>query len=91
MSLVERANLMTMRHRIRRLTRKTMGFSRKAQSHAHAVAVNFMAINFMMHHGALTEWYGKVTTLAMAAGLERRIWSMPEVAERMDGSYHAAA
>lgn len=88
-SLVERANL-TMRHRMRRLTRKTMGFSRKAENHAHAVGPNFLASNFVMPHATLTERYGLPTTPAMATELEDRPWTFLEVA-RMDWSYRVAA
>ena len=40
-SYVERANL-TMRMSMRRFTRLTNGFSKKAENHAHAVAIHFM-------------------------------------------------
>lgn len=89
-SRVERANL-TMRHRMRRLTRKTMGFSRKAENHAHAaVGLNFLASNFVMPHATLTERYGLPTTPVMAAELEGP-WTFLEVVRRMDGSYRVAA
>ena len=80
-----------MRACMRRFTRKSMGFSRKAENHAHAVDLNFMASNFVMPHHTPTQRYGEPTTPAMAAGLEQRVWSMLEVAERMDGSYRIAA
>ena len=89
-SLVERANL-TMRHRMRRFTRQSMGFSRKAANHVHAVDLNFMASNFVMPHRTLTERRGEPTTPAMAAGLERRVWSMLDVTRRMDETALIAA
>ena len=86
----ERANL-TMRARMRRFTRKTTGYSRKAENHAHAVDLNFMASNFCLPHGMLSRRYGRPTTPAMAAGLEGRVWSMLDVTERMDAGYQIAA
>ena len=89
-SLVERANL-TMRVRMRRFTRKTTGFSRKAENHAHAVDLNFMVSNFVLPHDTLTRRYGQRTTPAMAAGLEDRVWTMLDVTERMDDACQIAA
>ena len=90
-SIVERANL-GMRHRMRRFTRKTMGFSKKVENHAHMVSLHFLVCNFALPHGTLTRRAdGVPTTPAMAAGLARRPWSMLELAERMDGSYQVAA
>ena len=70
-SLVEQANL-SMRARMRRFTRKTIGYSRKAENHAHAVALGFLVSNFALPHSTLTERAGVRTTPAMAAGLARR-------------------
>ena len=89
-SIVERANL-TMRERMRRFTRKTTGFSRKMENHAHMVDLHFMVTNFCLPHGTLTRRYGKPTSSAMAAGLEDRIWTMRDVAERMDDEHRIAA
>jgi hypothetical protein len=61
-SYVERQNL-TMRMHMRRFTRLTNAFSKKAEMHAHAVAIHFMWYNFVKIHQTL-----KVTP-AMAAGV----------------------
>ena len=88
--MVERANL-DMRTRMRRFVRETTAYSRKAENHAHAVDLNFMASNFVIPHGTLSRRYGTPTTPAMAAGLENRVWSMLDVAERMDARQPIAA
>ncbi|MCC6466578.1 MAG: DDE-type integrase/transposase/recombinase [Planctomycetes bacterium] len=61
-SFVERQNL-TMRMSMRRFTRLTNGFSKKAENLSHAVALHFFNYNFCRTHKTL----GK--TPAMAAGL----------------------
>jgi IS1 family transposase len=61
-SFVERQNL-TMRMSMRRFTRLTNAFSKKAENLAHAVALHFYHYNFCRNHKTL----GK--TPAMAAGL----------------------
>ncbi len=63
-SFVERANL-SMRLGNRRLTRLTNGFSKKAENHAHAMAIYFMHYNFVRVHQTLR------CTPAMAAGVQR--------------------
>jgi hypothetical protein len=52
-SYVERANL-TMRMQMRRFTRLTNGFSKKAENHAHAVSLHFMNYNYCRPHQTLT-------------------------------------
>ena len=37
---------LSMRHRMRRFTRRSMGFSRKMENHAHMVDLHFLVCNF---------------------------------------------
>ena len=62
-SYVERQNL-TMRMRMRRMTRLTNAFSKKLENHRHSVAIHFMHYNFVRIHGSLR------VTPAMAAGVD---------------------
>jgi IS1 family transposase len=83
-SYVERSNL-TMRMQMRRFTRLTNGFSKKAENHAHAVSLHFMAYNFCRAHGTLTKnAKGVKTTPAMACGLTDHVWTVEEVLGLMD-------
>jgi IS1 family transposase len=82
-SYVERQNL-TMRMSMRRFTRLTNAFSKKVENHAHAVALHYMACNFVKPHGTLTKSAGGTpTTPAMAAGVATRPWKYEEVIERL--------
>jgi IS1 family transposase len=86
-SYVERLNLNT-RQNCRRFTRLTNGFSKKAENHAHAVALSFFAHNYLKAHGTLTKAAkGIKTTPAMASGLTDHVWSPTELLERLDGSF----
>jgi hypothetical protein len=78
-SYVERANL-TMRMSMRRFTRLTNGFSKKIDNHVHALALYFAFYNFTRIHKTL-----KVTP-AMAAGITDRLWSMEDIAERIEAN-----
>jgi len=84
-SYVERQNL-TMRMHMRRFTRLTNAFSKKAQMHAHAVAIHFMWYNFAKIHQTLR------VTPAMAAGVTDRLWDAEDIigvleaAERQAGN-----
>lgn len=79
-SFVERQNL-TMRMSMRRFTRLTNGFSKKAENLAAAVALHFMHYNFGRPHQTLTKAnHGHITTPAMAAGLAVRPWTLEEIA-----------
>ena len=71
-SHVERHNL-TMRMSMRRFTRLTNAFSKKAENHAHAVALHLMYYNFCRIHNTL-----KVTP-AMAAGVTERLWEIEDI------------
>jgi hypothetical protein len=68
-SFVERQNL-TMRMNIRRLTRLTNAFSKKAENHSAAIALWFGYYNFVRSHRTLK------TTPAVAAGVEKRSWKL---------------
>ncbi len=78
-SYVERQNL-TMRMGMRRFTRLTNGFSKKAENHAAMVSLHFMHYNFARPHMAL----GKRTTPAMAAGVADHVWTCDEIAALLD-------
>jgi IS1 family transposase len=83
-SYVERQNL-NMRMQMRRFTRLTNGFSKKAQNHAHAVSLYFMYYNFCRPHQTLTEAAkGIKTTPAMAAGIANHVWKVEEILKLMD-------
>ena len=76
-SYVERQNL-TMRMSMRRFTRLTNGFSKKLDNHIRALALYFAFYNFCRIHKAL-----KITP-AMAAGITDRLWSLEDIAERIE-------
>src|ERR1700738_5098610 len=76
-SYVERANL-TMRMSMRRFTRLTNGFSKKAQNLAAAVALHFMHYNFALVHQSLR------ITPAMAAGVTDHVWEIEEIVALLD-------
>jgi hypothetical protein len=76
-SFVERANL-TMRMGMRRFTRLTNGFSKKAANHAHMTAIFFTHYNFCRIHMTLK------TTPARAAGLADRVWAVEELIALMN-------
>jgi IS1 family transposase len=72
-SHVERQNL-TMRMSMRRFTRLTNAFSKKAENHALAVSLHFMFYNFGRIHKSLR------VTPAMQAGVADHVWSLEEIA-----------
>ena len=76
-SHVERQNL-TMRMSMRRFTRLTNAFSKKIDSHVHALALYFVFYNFTRQHKAHR------LSPAMAAGLTDRLWSMEDVVAMID-------
>lgn len=82
-SYVERLNLNT-RQNCRRFTRLTNGFSKKAENHAHAVALTFFSYNFCKVHSTLTKAAGVKTTPAMASGLTDRVWTWDDVLTLME-------
>jgi IS1 family transposase len=71
-SYVERQNL-TMRMSMRRFTRLTNAFSKKALNLEYAVALHFMHYNFCRVHQTLR------VTPAMAAGISDHVWQIDEL------------
>jgi len=49
------------------------GFSKKAENHAHSVAIHFMHYNFVRVHQSLR------ITPAMAAGVTPKLWSLTDM------------
>jgi IS1 family transposase len=76
-SFVERANL-TMRMGMRRFTRLTNGFSKKAANHAHMTAIFFTRYNFCRVHMTTK------MTPAQASGLTDRTWKIEELIALMN-------
>lgn len=76
-SHVERQNL-TMRMKMRRMTRLTNAFSKKIEGLENAVALHFMHYNFCRVHQSLK------MTPAMAAGIAGRPWSIEQVIALMN-------
>jgi hypothetical protein len=82
---VERQNL-TMRMNMRRFTRLTNAFSKKARNHAYAVALHYLVYNYVRPHGTLTKAAkGIKTTPAMAAGITFRPWTIEDILAMVDG------
>ncbi|WP_434047135.1 MULTISPECIES: IS1 family transposase [Sorangium] len=73
-SHVERQNW-TMRMHIRRFTRLCNGFSRKLANHRAAVALHVAWYNLCRIHESIR------CTPAMEAGIERHVWSIPDLVE----------
>jgi hypothetical protein len=71
-SFSERQNL-NIRMGNRRMTRLTNAFSKKAENHAHMMAIYFMHYNFVRIHQTL-----KITP-AMAAGVTPKLWEMSDM------------
>lgn len=76
-SHAERQNL-SMRMGMRRFTRLTNGFSKKAENHAYAISIYFMHYNFVRIHSSL-----KVTP-AMAAGVTDKLFEMADLVAILD-------
>src|SRR5215211_1695968 len=71
-SYAERANL-TLRMGSRRFTRLTNAFSKKVENHTHSVAIHTMHYNFVRIHQTLR------CTPAMAAGVTKTLWELPDM------------
>ena len=82
-SYVERQNL-TMRMSMRRFTRLTNAFSKKAENLAAAVSLHFMYYNFARVHKSLSNPYPR--TPAMAAGVTNHVWTLKEIAGLLDSN-----
>ena len=61
---------------MRRFTRLTNAFSKKAENHRAAVALHFAQYNFVRLHKTLR------VTPAMAAGVSDRLWTLEELVEQ---------
>jgi hypothetical protein len=74
-----------MRMGMRRFTRLTNGFSKKAENHADAVSLHFMSYNYCRPHTTLTKARkGVTTTPAMACGLTDHVWTFEKILELME-------
>lgn len=78
-SYVERQNL-TMRISMSRFTCLTNAFSKKLDNHIHALALYFAFYNFCRIHKTLR------MTPAMAAEITDRLWSLEDIAERIEAN-----
>ena len=76
-SFVERQNL-TMRMHMRRFTRLTNAFSKKAENHAYAVALHFMYYNFCRIHQTLR------MSPAMRAGVSKTLWDVVDLVRMIE-------
>jgi IS1 family transposase len=71
-SYVERQNW-TIRTKMRRYTRLSNGFSRKAENHFAAISLNYFAYNFIQIHSTLR------TSPAQAAGVTDKLWDVNDL------------
>ena len=62
----------------RRMTRLTNAFSKKAENHAHMMAIYFMHYNFVRIHQTL-----KITP-AMAAKVTAKLWEMSDMVKVLE-------
>lgn len=83
-SFAERQNL-TMRMQMRRFTRLTNAFSKKAENHYAMVCLYTVWYNFVRLHKTLK------CSPAMAAGLSKTLWSMEDVVGLIDAAAPAPA
>ena len=76
-SYVERQNL-TQRMSNRRLTRRTNGYSKRIENHAHQIALHFWHYNFARIHESLR------VTPAMEAGVTDRLWDFNDLVKLIE-------
>lgn len=76
-SYAERQNL-SMRMGMRRFTRLTNAFSKKAENHALAVAIYFMHYNFVRIHQTLR------CSPAMASGVTTKLWELADMVKVLE-------
>ena len=76
---------LSIRMQNRRFTRLTNAFSKKLDNHIHALALYFAFYNFCRIHKTL-----KVTP-AMAAGVSDKLWTLEDIAERIEARRPAPA
>ena len=76
-SHVERQNL-TMRMNMRRFTRLTNAFSKKAENHIHAISLHFMYYNFCRIHATLR------MSPAMRAGVSDTLWDVADLVRMVE-------
>ena len=69
---------------MRRFTRLTNGFSKKAENLAAAVSLHFMYYNFARTHKSLSKPYPQ--TPAMATGVATHVWTLEEIAGLLDSN-----
>ena len=67
-----------MRMSMRRFTRLTNGFSKKAENHSHMLAIYYMYYNYCRVHQTLR------VTPAMEAGIANHVWEVSEMAELLE-------
>jgi hypothetical protein len=63
---------------MRRFTRLTNAFSKKAENHAHATAIYFMHYNFVRIHQTLR------CSPAMAAGVTTKLWDLADMVKVLE-------
>lgn len=76
-SYVERQNL-TQRMGNRRFTRRTNGYSKRVENHAHQIALHFWYYNFARIHESLR------VTPAMEAGVTDRLWDFNDLVKLIE-------
>jgi len=76
-SHVERQNL-TMRMGMRRFTRLTNAFSKKAENHVNAISLHFMHYNFCRIHSTIR------MSPAMRAGVTQKLWEVVDLVRMIE-------